>query len=216
MKAACVPGPYGGPSVRLAPGAEYLGRVGVTAHFFAYDPRAYPKHPTIDELTALGDLDGELEVAPDAGARLREVPTPLGDNKQWSNSLAGDFAWACARKHVEAAARAPIDRWLSHLFWDTATEGCPCGRLPLTVDDCQVVYEPALLEHILSLECALEAARSALSIEFDGDPPKTPRFERPWIYDFDEFQELALEWHRIFLRARTAGPGWCLLRWIWY
>lgn len=190
--------------------------MGVTAHFFAYDPRAYPEAPSIDALIALGDLDRELLVTADAGARLCEVQTPLGDNKQWNNNLAGDFAWACARKHVDAAARAPIDRWLSHLFWDTEGEGCPCGREPLVVADSEAVYDDALLEHIVSLECPLEAARSALSIEFDGDPPKTARLERPWIYDFDEFQALALAWHRIFVRARTAGPGWCLLRWIWY
>lgn len=190
--------------------------MGVTAHFFAYDPQAYRQPPTVDGLLERGDVDRELTVAAEAGARLCEVPTPLGDNKRWYDNLAGAFAWACARKHVESGARAAIDRWLSHLFWDANGAGCPCGREPLAVAESEVVYDRALLEHIASLACPLEVVGPALSIEFDGDPPKTERLVRPWIYDLDEFEVLALEWHRVFKRALAAGPGWGLLRWVWY
>jgi len=190
--------------------------MGVTAHFFAYDPRAYGVPPTIDRLLEAGDIDRDLEVAGEAKGRLIEVPTPLGDNKRWYDNLAGDWAWACARKHVADEARAPIDRWLSHLFWDADVDGCPCGREPAVVAESEVVYDRALLEHIASLACSLQPAGPALAVEFDGDPPKTERFDRPWIYDADEFEGLVLEWHRIFERALEAGPGWGLLRWVWY
>ncbi len=190
--------------------------MGVTAHFFAYDPRAYDGPPTIDRLHARGDLDDELGVTPGAADRLREIATPLGDNKRWYDNLAGDFAWSCARQHVDGEARAAIDRWRSHLFWDTEAEGCRCGREPTVVAEGEVVYERALLEHIVSLACPLGPVGPALSLEFDGEPPKTERLHQHWIYDLDGFEWLAGEWHAAFERALGAGPGWGLLRWVWY
>jgi hypothetical protein len=201
--------------------------MGVTAHFFAFDPRVYTTPPTIDRWLQWEELDRELQVLGKANAWLKPLPSPLGDNKRWYDNLAGDFAWTCARKHVPPEPRAEIDRWLSHLFWqtdddadiaaDTAnTAGCPCKRHPTPVADQEVVYDHALLEHISSLECSLLAVEPALAIEFDGDPPKTERLHRPWIYDFDCFCELAFEWQSLFERARKAGPGWSLFRWIWY
>jgi hypothetical protein len=188
--------------------------MGVTAFFYAYDPRVSPVPPTVEGLRASGALDDELTVIGEAARWLREIPSPLGDNKRWSDNLAGDWAWRCARAHVAAEARGPIDRWLSHLFWEG--EGCPCGREPLVVGDSQVVYDRALLEHIVSLACPLVALGPALSVEFDGDPPKSPRLDRPWIYDVGELEGLVHEWQRIFTEALAAGPGWQLLRWVWY
>lgn len=190
--------------------------MGVTAYFFAFDPRAYTTAPTIDRWVEWGELDRELEVASEASARLKAIPTVLGDNQRWYDNLAGDFAWTCARKHVAPEVRAELDVWLSHLFWDAGDEGCGCGREPTAVAEHEVVYDHALLEHILSLERSLLPVEAALSLEFDGDPPKTERLHRPWIYDYDGFCELALEWQRSFERASKAGPGWSLLRWVWY
>lgn len=117
---------------------------------------------------------------------------------------------------MEPESRVQIDTWLSHLFWDAGVEGCSCGRRPSSIAEHEVVYDHALLEHILSLECSLLPVEAALSIEFDGIPPKTERIHQPWIYDYEGFCELAFEWHRSFERARKAGPGWSLLRWVWF
>jgi hypothetical protein len=189
--------------------------MGVTAHFFAFDPRVQTTPPTIDRWVESGAIDRELEVTAEARAWLRSIDTPLGDNKRWYDNLAGDFAWTRAREHVEPALRADLDAWLSHLFWE-APEGhaCPCGHEPTVVADYEVVFDAALLEHLLSLARPLDPVYEGLSLEFDGDPPKSPRFERPWIYDFDGFCELVLEHQRVFTRARRAGPGWSLLRWV--
>jgi len=190
--------------------------MGVTAHFFAFDPRAYTTPPTIERWVEWGDLDRELEVMDEANARLVAIPSLLGDNKRWYDNLAGDFAWTCARKHVAPKARAELDTWLSHLFWDAGDEGCSCGHGPTAVAEHEVVYDHALLEHILSLERSLLPVEAALPLEFDGDPPKTERLHRPWIYDYECFCELVFEWQRGFERAMKAGPGWSLLRWVWY
>ena len=190
--------------------------MGVTAHFFAFDPRRYTTPPSIDRWVEWGELDRELSIVGEASAWLKEIDTPLGNNKRWYDNLAGDFAWARARRHVAPEVRAELDAWLSHLFWDTDEEGCRCGREPVAVADCEVVYDAALLDHVLSLERPLAPVEAALAVELDGDPPKSPRLDRPWIYDFDGFCELASEWQRIFTRARKAGPEWSLLRWVWY
>ena len=191
--------------------------MGVTAHFFAFDPRVQITPPTIDRWVEQGALDRELEVAAEARAWLKPISTPLGDNKRWYDNLAGDFAWTRAREHVAPELRADLDAWLSHLFWD-APEGhaCPCGREPTMTADHELVFDAPLLEHLLALERPLEPVRLPLSLEFDGDPPKSPRLDRPWIYDFDGFSELVLEHQRIFTRALAAGPGWSLFRWVWY
>ena len=164
----------------------------------------------------LGAIDQELEVKDVAVAALKEVPTWLGDNKRWYDNLAGDFAWARARAHVGDQSRAEIDRWLSHLFWDGEGQGCSCGREPIVVAEHEVIFDRALLDHIVSLECSLLPAAPALSFEFDGDPPKTERFHNAWIYEFDGFEALISEWQRIFKHAIKAGPEWSLLRWVWY
>ena len=190
--------------------------MGVTAYFFAFDPRAYTTPPTIERWVEEGELDRELEVVGKAHAWLKPISSPLGDNKRWYDNLAGDFAWTCARKHVAPKARAELDAWLSHLFWDTNDAGCPCGRAPLGVAEHEVVYDSVLLEHILSLERPLEPVEPALAIEFDGAPPKTERLHQPWIYDIEGFCWLVLEHQRIFERAKQADPGWSLLRWVWY
>jgi hypothetical protein len=195
---------------------RYAPPMGVTAHFFAYDPRVYTTPPTIARWIAGQELDRELQVLGEANAWLKALPSPLGANKRWDDNLAGDFAWTCARKHVPPEPRAEIDRWLSHLFWDAGSEGCSCARFPTEVAEQELVYEHALLEHIFSLECSLLPVEPALSIEFDGDPPKTERLHQPWIYDFDGLCWLAFEWQSLFERARKAGPGWSLLRWVWY
>lgn len=190
--------------------------MGVTAHFFAFDPRVYTTPPTMERWLEWGELDREMQVLGKATAWLREIPTPLGDNKRWYDNLAGDFAWTCARKHVAPEIRVDLDAWLSHLFWDADVEGCPCGRHPTEAAEHEVVFDHALVQHILSLERPLDPVEPALALEFDGDPPKTERLHRPWIYDYDGFRELALEHQRIFRRATKAGPGWSLLCWVWY
>lgn len=189
--------------------------MGVTAHFFAFDPGAYAVPPTIDGLVERGDLDHELSVTRAAAARLKEIDSWLGDNKRWYDNLDGDFAWARARQHVEEAPRAAIDRWLSHLFWHDDDAGCTCGREPAGVAESMVVYDRALLEHVTSLACSLEPVRAALATEF-GDPPRTGGLDRPWIYEFDGFCGLVLEWQQVFERALHAGPDRGLLRWVWY
>lgn len=192
--------------------------MGVTAHFFAFDPRAYPTPPTIETLRERGDLDDELSVLPSAAPRLRELTSILGSNKRWNDNLAGDYAWSCARQHVPAELRTALDHWLSHLFWDAGAAGdaCPCERGPTVVADHEVIYDRALLEHILSLACPLDPLEAALAVEFDGEPPRTERLPQTWIYDFDGFTWLVREWQRPFERALAAGPGWSLLRWVWH
>lgn len=191
--------------------------MGVTAHFFAFDPRVYATPPTIDRWVERGELDQELEVVDEAKAWLKEIHSPLGDNKRWYDNLAGDFAWTCARKHVAPEGRAELDAWLSHLFWEAGDDdGCPCGRGPIVVAEHEEIYDHALLEHVLSLERSLLPVEAALAVEFDGAPPKTERLHRPWIYDYDGFCELVFEWQRVFERASKAGPGWSLLRWVWF
>jgi hypothetical protein len=197
-------------------GATSVGGVGVTAHFFAFDPRVYATPPTTDRWLAEGALDPELEVTKAAASALAEIQTPLGDNKRWSDNLAGDFAWSCARKHVDPGARDEIDRWLSHLFWDADGRGCPCGRSPIVVADQEVIYDRALLEHVVSLKRSLAPAEAALAFEFAGDPPRTERFHASWIYELDGLEWLTSTWHQIFERAVAAGPGWSLLQWVWY
>lgn len=189
--------------------------MGVTAHFFAFDPARYPTLPTIDRLVEAGDLDRELRVVGGASEWLAEVDTPLGDNKRWYDNLAGDFAWDRAREHVEPALRAELDRWFSHLFWDREGEGCPCGRHPVVVGETEVVHDHDLLTHVLSLARPLSSIEPALAIEFAGDPPRSERLDRPWIYDFDGFCELVHERQRVLQQA-ARRPGWSLLQWIWY
>lgn len=190
--------------------------MGVTAHFFAFDPGAYAAPPTLDRLVAAGHLDRELEVVGAASRSLRAIATPLGDNKRWADNLAGDFAWDRVRRHIEPGARGELDAWLSHLFWDAEDDGCRCGRGPVSVADDEVIYDADLVDHVLTLERPLDALRSPLAAEFAGDPPPSPRLHRPWIYDFDGFCGLVDAWQRIFERTRRAGPGWCLLRWVWW
>jgi hypothetical protein len=189
--------------------------VGVTAHFFAFDPRVYTT-PTMDRWLAEGALDPEMEVTPAAASALAEIQTPLGGNKRWSDNLAGDFAWSSARTHVHDPARGEIDRWLSHLFWDADVHGCPCGRRPTVVAEQELVYDRPLLEHLVSLQRPLAPIEAALVFEFAGDPPRTERFDSPWIYELDGFEWLTSSWHQIFERALEAGPGWSLLQWVWY
>ncbi len=190
--------------------------MGVTAHFFAFDPRACATPTTIEGWRAAGALDDELEVSSDAHGWLRALDSPLGHNQRWYDNLAGDFAWTRAREHVAAAERIELDAWFSHLFWTEAGQGCACGREPSVVADAEVVYDDALLRHILALARPLEVVAPALALEFDGDPPKTERLNREWIYDFDGFCELVDAWQRVLAGARRAGEGWSLFRWVWY
>lgn len=189
--------------------------MGVTAHFFAFDPRRYSAPPTIDRWVEAGELDRELQVVGEARAWLEEIETPLGNNKRWSDNLAGDFAWTRAREHVAPDERAGLDVWLSHLFWDGGDAGCPCRRAPTVVADDEVIYDHALLEHIVSLARPLLPVEAGLALEFAGDPPKSPRWDRPWIYEFDGFCELVGTWQQLLQQALRAGPGWSLLRWVW-
>ncbi|MEZ4453194.1 MAG: hypothetical protein R3B09_27275 [Nannocystaceae bacterium] len=153
---------------------------------------------------------------PEARSWLRSIATPLGDNQRWYDNLAGDFAWSCARRHVDPALRRPLDAWFGHLFWDAEDEGCNCGREPRSVGDDAHVLDDALLHHLLDLEAPLDPIADALTYEFGGDPPRTERLHRPWIYDPDGFVGLVDEHQRIITQARRAGPGWSLLRWVWY
>lgn len=190
--------------------------MGVTAHFFAFDPRAAAAPTTIDGWRAAGALDDELDVSVDAHRWLRAIDSRLGDNKRWSDNLAGDFAWSRARQHVAPELRAELDAWFSHLFWDAQGHGCDCGRGPLVVGDAEIVYDAALLRHILGLARPLETIASALAHEFDGNPPRTERLDRPWIYDFDGFCDLVGEWQRLLAAPLAMGDGWSLFGWIWY
>ncbi len=197
--------------------------MGVTAHFFAFDPERCPGVPTMDRLLEWGALDEAMEVQGPAKAWLVEVPSPLGDNKKWYANLAGDHAWSVARGHVDADVRGTIDRWLSHLFWcagegeeaSVEDSGCLCGESPVVVAEDELVYDAALIEHILGLECSLAPAEAALACSFGGDQPRNPRFDRPWIYDYDGFCWLVWAWQETLERARQSGAGWSLLRWVW-
>ncbi|HTE54829.1 MAG TPA: hypothetical protein VK698_28440 [Kofleriaceae bacterium] len=188
--------------------------MGVTVHFYAFDPRVHTAGTTIERLVADGALDHELNVlGSDRG--LTAIESRLGDNKRWNDNLAGDHAWDRAREHVEPVARAGLDAWFSHLFWDRTGQGCPCGREPVIVAEGEVIFDDALIGHILSLGCPLAPVEPALAAEFEGDPPRTERLDRPWIYDFDLFSNLVAEHQQVFTDARKAGPGWHLLRWVW-
>lgn len=66
--------------------------MGVTAYFFAFDPRVYATPPTIDRWVERGELDRELEVVDEAKAWLKEIHSPLGDNKRWYDNLAAGAA----------------------------------------------------------------------------------------------------------------------------
>jgi len=193
--------------------------MGVTTHFFAFDPSVCTTAPTIERWVEQGALDAELEVADQARSWLKPIRSPqLGDNKRWYDNLAGDFAWTRAREQVPAEARAEIDRWLSHLFWDAGEHGCACARGPIQVgeDPNEVVYDRALLDHIAALECSLLPVEAALAFEFAGEPPRTEGLHGSWIYEFDGFCALVFAWQEVFERARKAGAGWSLLRWVWY
>lgn len=190
--------------------------MGVTTHFFAFDPRVYTTAPTIDRWVAQGELGDDLEVLDQARASLKPIHSWLGDNKRWYDNLAGDHAWACAREHVAPELRAALDHWFSHLFWDADEQGCACARCPVEVAEHELIFDHALLEHIVSLERSLLPVEAALALEFDGDPPKTARVHEPWVYDFDGFAALVGAWQKVFEEARKAGPGWSLLRWVWY
>jgi hypothetical protein len=187
--------------------------VGVTVHFFAFDPAAYAVPPTIDGLVARGDVDRALCVAPAAAARLTEIDSRLGDNKRWYDNIDGDDAWSSARAHVDERARVALDHWLSHLFWDGGEDGCPCGRAPVGVAGGEVVYDRALVEHIVSLACALAPVEAALAL--GGDPSETEAPDRSWIYGFDGFCYMVHEWQRVFEETLRAGPERGLLRWVW-
>lgn len=199
-------------------GEGYAPGMGVTAHFFAFDPARTPGVPTMERLLEWGALDQEMVVQEAARPWLEEIGSVLGDNQKWTANLAGEFAWCCARKHVAPAERAAIDRWLSHLFWEAPDgEGCTCGRGPAPVGDAQVVYDAALITHILSLECSLLPLQDALPREFDGDPPPTPRLHErhAWIYDHDGFCTLVWQWQDHLERVHRRRPSWSLLRWVW-
>ena len=112
-------------AIAVPPAPGYHPGMGVTAHFFAFDPRVYTTPPTVARLLESGHVDPELRVLGEANAWLREVDSPLGNNKRWYDNLAGDLAWSRARSHVAPDLRAALDRWLSHLFWDADAEGCP-------------------------------------------------------------------------------------------
>ena len=187
--------------------------MGVTVHFFAFDPAAYAAPPTIDGLVAQGDLDDELSVIPAAASRLTEVDSRIGDNKRWYDNIDGDDAWSRARPHVDAASRIALDRWLSHLFWEPGDAGCPCGLAPVGVGEGEVVYDAALVAHIVSLACALEPVEAALALAFA--PPGSEPPDRSWIYGVDGFCYLVHEWQRVFEETQRAGPDRALLRWVW-
>ncbi len=195
--------------------------MGVTAHFFAVDLELCPGVPSIDRLVEWGALDRSLEVQGVAKAWLDEVPSILGDNKKWTCNIAGDHAWSVARRHVEPSSRAELDRWFSHLFWDAedADDGgraaCSCGLSPRGVADDELLYNAALIEHILALEVSLDPVEAALAYEFAGEPPRSPRFDRPWIYDMDGFSWLISAWRELMERTRRCGEGRSLLRWVW-
>lgn len=191
--------------------------MGVTAHFFAFDPAAYSAPPTIDALRERGDIDDALVVARAARERLLSLDSALGDNKKWNANLCGDFAWSRGRRHVAADLRAELDAWFSHLFWEAeGADGCPCGDHPKVVADDEVIFDRRLIEHILGLERSLEPVAPALAREFVGDPPASPRLHRhDWIYDYEGFSWLVDAWMRPLRQAHGRSPGWSVLRWVW-
>jgi hypothetical protein len=190
--------------------------MGVTAHFFAFDPKRYTVVPTMDRWLASGELDRELQIADNARAWIKEIHSPLGDNKRWYDNLDADFAWTCARKHLAESDRRPLDLWFSHLFWDAGDHACPCGFAPLEVAPQELIYDRSLLDHLAALRAPMFAIEPALVFEFDGQPPRTERLQDSWIYDYDGFTWLVDAWHHIVAQARKAGPDWSLMRWVWY
>lgn len=186
--------------------------MGVTTHWFAFDPAVFAE-PTVDALLAAGHLDDELEVTPHL-AGLVAVPSWLEDNKRWYRNLDADSAWSGARQVMSTEARAPYDRWFAHLFWDppAALGGDPV-RAPHPVADGQVIYPAGLLRHILDLERPLDPVGAALRRVFADGPP--PLAGYPWMYTADGFAALVGGWQSTFERVARDHPGWSLLRWVW-
>ncbi len=189
--------------------------MGVTAHFFAFDPHVYTTPPTVDRLIEWGELDDELVVQSKASGWLRELHSHLGSNKKWYDNLAGDWAWGAVREQVAPKERGAIDRWLSHLFWDPEPgQGCDCGLTPSAVADGESIYDDALLRHVLALETDLAPAMNALQRRWESRA-ESESFDREHVHEPEGFEFLVRERQAIFERATSAGAGWSLLQWIW-
>lgn len=190
--------------------------MGVTVHFFAYDPNVYTLQPTMNRWLDWGELDEGMEIQGKARAWLKEIPSRLGDNKRWYDNLSADTAWSRSRRHVPEPARARIDHWLSHLMWRPAPgTGCGCEQAPREVAEQQVVFDDPLLRHILSLEHDLQPVEAALLRLRQEEPDLAGLYGRPWPFEYEGFTNLVWEHQSVFERATRAGAGWSLLRWVW-
>lgn len=187
--------------------------MGVTTHWFAFDPAVFDGPPTVDRLLAAGHVDEALRVEPGV-AGLAAVPSWFEDNKRWYRNIDGESAWSAARRALSPGERAPYDRWFAHLFWDPPPDvDCGVVRTPRAVAADSVVYSAELLRHILDLAAPLDPVRAALQIAFADGPPAYAGY--PWMYAPEGFAALVDGWQSTLGYAARRHPGWSLLRWVW-
>ncbi len=190
--------------------------MGVTAHFFAYDPAVYTQQPTMERWLEWGELDREMNVQPRARGWLRPISSYLGDNKRWTDNLSAQLVWSSVHLHMPLVDREPIGRLLSHLM-SVPDEGlgCPCGRQPMSVAEGQTIYDHALMEHIVSLRVDLRPVEGAIEQALAQRPGLRDIVDRPHLLEFEFFEGLVAERLAIIRRAMKAGDDWSLLQWIW-
>lgn len=188
--------------------------MGVTVHFFAFDPKAYSALPHLKFLIEMGDLDRELQVQPQAKQRLKEIQSHLGDNKRWYDNLVGDDAYEHARPFLPAENRAALDRWLGHLFYQQPS--CDCGLNPVSVADAEVVYSPELLQHLIDTEADFGACTDELEQAFAPKVIASHWRRKEYIFSADGLEHLRYAWASLIYHAHKAGPQWALLQWVWY
>jgi len=193
--------------------------MGVTVHFFAFDPAAYPELPTIRGLLAAGDLDRELCVQPQARGRLVEVESHLGGNKRWYDNLIGDDAWQHARGWLPEERRAALDAYLSHLFYglrEREGERCGCGLQRLRVAESEHVYPPELLRHLVEGEEGFWGCEEELDAAFAPKVIRDHWRKGEYFFSADGLEHLRSTWAALLSQAHRAGSGWALLQWVWF
>ena len=187
--------------------------MGVTSHWFAFDPAVWSVRPTVDRLRTSGALDEDLSVTADARG-LAAVPSWLEANKHWYRNIDGDSAWSAARQHLPPEQRATYDRWFGHLFWDPPADAADTvAEAPLPVAEGELIYPAGLLRHIVALAAPLEPAAEAVRNAFADGAPSWAGY--PWMYTGDGFATLVDGWHATLRRVVERHPGWSLLRWVW-